>query len=43
MTRIVDRPFDWVAKLAFASATAVIVPSMIALAVALVAVLLAIF
>lgn len=38
-----DRKFDWVAALAFGSGAAVMVPSMAALAVALGAVLLAVF
>jgi hypothetical protein len=41
VTQASDRPFDWVAALAFASGAAVIVPSMAALAVALLAVLMA--
>ncbi|MEJ1160419.1 hypothetical protein [Prosthecomicrobium sp. N25] len=35
MRRNSDRPFDWVARLAFASGMAVIVPSLAALALAL--------
>lgn len=38
-----DRKFDWVAALAFGSGVAVLVPSMIALAVAVVAVLFVVF
>lgn len=34
-----DRKFDWVAALAFGSGAAIIIPSMAALAVALIAVL----
>ena len=41
MTQASDWPFDWVAALAFASGAAVIVPSMAALAAALIAVLVA--
>src|SRR5690606_26144305 len=37
MGEISDRKFDWVAALAFASGAAVIVPSLIAMAVALIA------
>ena len=40
MARFVDRPFDWVAALALASGAAVMVPSMIVLAISVVAVLL---
>jgi hypothetical protein len=40
---MVDRPFDWVAALALGSGAAVMIPSMIALAIAVLAVLLAIF
>jgi hypothetical protein len=36
MRRSSDRPFDWVAGLAFASGAAVMVPSLCALAVALI-------
>ena len=43
MTRIVDRPFDWVAALAFASGAAVMLPSMIALGIALIAALAELF
>ena len=35
MTRFADRPFDWVAALAFASGAAVILPSMAVLAVSM--------
>jgi hypothetical protein len=38
-----DRKFDWVAALAFGSGAAVMIPSMIALVVALGGVLLAVF
>jgi len=38
-----DRKFDWVAALAFGSGAAVMVPSMAALAVTLIAVLAALF
>ena len=38
-----DRPFDWVAALAMASGAVVMVPSLAALAVALIAVVFAIF
>lgn len=38
-----DRKFDWVAALAFGSGAAVMVPSMVALAIALGAALLAAF
>lgn len=38
-----DRKFDWVAALAFGSRVAVVIPSMIALAVAAVAVLALLF
>ena len=38
MTRFVDRPFDWVAVLAVASGVAVMVPSLAALGMTLVAV-----
>ncbi|WP_385930734.1 hypothetical protein [Tianweitania sediminis] len=38
-----DRPFDWVAALALASGAVVMVPSLAALAVALIAVLAAVF
>ena len=41
MMRVSDRPFDWVAALAFASGAAVMIPSLAALAAALFAVLLA--
>ena len=41
MTRSADRPFDWIAGLAFGLGAAVIIPSMAALAVALLAVALA--
>lgn len=42
MTRFVDRPFDWVAVLALASGAAVLVPSLAALGMALVAIIMAI-
>ena len=38
MTRATDRPFDWVAALAIFSGAAVMVPALLALAVALLAV-----
>jgi hypothetical protein len=38
-----DRPFDWVAALALISGAAVMVPSLVALAVTLVAVAAALF
>lgn len=38
-----DRKFDWIAALALASGVAVLVPSMIALAVSLLAVLSSLF
>ena len=38
MARYVDKPFDWVAAVAFASGAAVIVVSLVALAAALIAV-----
>lgn len=38
-----DRPFDWVAALAFASGVAVIVPSLAVLAISLIAVLAIVF
>ena len=38
VTKTADRPFDWVAALAFISGAAVMVPSLAALAVALLAV-----
>jgi hypothetical protein len=41
MTRSADRSFDWVAALAVVSGAAVMVPSVIALAVTLVAVVVA--
>lgn len=40
MTRFVDRPFDWVAILAVASGAAVMVPSLVALGMTLVSVLM---
>lgn len=43
MRRHNDRKFDWVAALAFGSGVAVMIPSMIALAVSLVAVLVLLF
>jgi len=42
VTRFVDRPFDWVAVLALASGAAVLVPSLAALGMALVAIIMAI-
>jgi hypothetical protein len=41
VTRFVDRPFDWVAVLALASGVAVMVPSLAALGMALIAVIMA--
>ncbi|WP_281351946.1 hypothetical protein [Microvirga makkahensis] len=41
MTRSVDRPFDWVAILAFASAVVVMVPSLAVLGMAVAAVIMA--
>lgn len=43
MGDVSDRKFDWVAALALASGVAVMVPSMAALAVALIAAILALF
>ena len=43
MGETADRKFDWVAGLALASVAAVMVPSLAALAVALIAVLTALF
>lgn len=43
MAETADRRFDWVAGLAFVSGAAVIVPSMAALAIALIAVAAALF
>lgn len=43
MTRFVDRPFDWVAALAFASGAAVMVPSMVVLAITVLTTLLLLF
>lgn len=43
MSQTSDRRFDWVARLALASGTAVMVPSIAALAVTLIAVLVAVF
>lgn len=43
MTRIVDRPFDWVAALAFALGTAVMIPSLAVLGVTVLTVLLTLF
>lgn len=43
MRRHTDRKFDWVAALAFGSGAAVMIPSMIAVAVALMAVLVLLF
>lgn len=42
MTRI-DRPFDWVAALALAAGVAVLVPSLTALGIALVAAIAELF
>jgi hypothetical protein len=39
VTRFVDRPFDWVTIIAVASGAAVMVPSLVALGLALVAVI----
>ena len=41
MTRFVDRPFDWVTALAVASGAVVVVPSLVALGLTLVAVITA--
>lgn len=41
MGEAADRPFDWVAKLAVAAGVAVMVPSLAALAIALIAVIVA--
>lgn len=41
VTRIVDRPFDWVAALAFASGAVVMVPSLAALGLAVITMILA--
>lgn len=41
MMRIVDRPFDWVAALAFASGAAVMIPSLAALGVTVLMIALA--
>jgi hypothetical protein len=43
MTHSGDRPFDWVAALAFISGAAVIIPALAALAATLLAVAAAIF
>ena len=43
MAGTADRRFDWIAGLAFVSGAAVIVPSMAALAVAMIAVVAALF
>lgn len=43
MTRFVDRPFDWVAGLAFASGAAVILPSMAVLTITVLTVALSLF
>ncbi len=40
--RYVDRPFDWVAALAFAAGVAVIVPSIVAVGIALLTVIMSI-
>jgi hypothetical protein len=41
MSQAGDRPFDWVAALAFVSGAAVIIPSLVALGASLLAVALA--
>jgi hypothetical protein len=41
VTRFVDRPFDWVTALAVASGAVVVVPSLVALGLTLVAVITA--
>jgi hypothetical protein len=41
VTRFVDRPFDWVTALAVASGAVVVVPSLVALGLTLVAVIMA--
>ncbi|MEX4010348.1 hypothetical protein [Neoaquamicrobium sediminum] len=43
MSEHTDRKFDWVAALAFGSGVAVMIPSMIALAVSVMAVLVLLF
>jgi hypothetical protein len=43
MTKTGDRPFDWVAALAFISGAAVIIPSLAALTACLLAVVAALF
>ena len=43
MVRMIDRPFDWIAALATASGAAVILPSMIALLIAVFSVCLVVF
>lgn len=43
MTRIVDRPFDWVAALALAAGVAVLVPSLAVLGITLVAAITELF
>ncbi|UWU17228.1 hypothetical protein [Rhizobium sullae] len=43
MIRSVDRPFDWVAALALVSGVAVMIPSLAALAVSLLAIASALF
>ncbi|MBB3020805.1 hypothetical protein FHR70_003893 [Microvirga lupini] len=41
MARFVDRPFDWVTVLAVAAGAAVMVPSLVALSMTLVSVIMA--
>lgn len=43
MTEASDKPFDWIAALAFASGAAIIVPSLAAMAAALLAVVVELF
>jgi hypothetical protein len=43
VARLADRPFDWVAALAFASGAAVMVPSLLALGMTLLAVIKTLF
>lgn len=43
MTKSADKPFDWVAALAFFSGAAVMVPSLAVLAISLLAVAAAVF
>ncbi|WP_255561666.1 hypothetical protein [Pseudohoeflea coraliihabitans] len=43
MTGESDRPFDWIAALAFGAGAAVIVPSLIVLLISIVSVLLSLF